>query len=147
MNKDKWLIKKGSYIFDRRIFLGFYLFCFVLLFFICFTSAKTYGFKSLYKPEVYVNCNSEYPCLNPFYNKCYSYNCGDECKQFCNQQYLLPGVSYGYKQPDYINKGMFLVISYFIACFVFNHLVFNRSFKFKELEEKVNIENEPNKPN
>jgi len=144
---EKWLVKKGRYIFDKRIFIGFYLFCVVFLIVVLAYTIEAYGFTAIYKPEVYVNCNSKYPCLNPFYDKCNAYNCGSNCKQFCNQEYLFPGTTYGTKEPAYYNKGINLIIGYFIACFIFNHFVFNRGFKFKESKEKLNIENEPNKPN
>lgn len=142
MNKERWKdIKKSiaewnnrglkEVLFPDYIFkpIIFYI-CFALIVIMALVIMARHDFN--FKQQFYYNCPENGPiCENPFYSspgQFYSSNseCPIEDKNFCLQEYFLPGYSYGSNKPRDISMYPLFCLSVFAIGFVFNHLIFNR---------------------
>lgn len=126
----------SGYKFDRYIFRTCMYLCFLLLFFIAYSSSFDLDYflcpedsdGSISGPRVmlkgYIKENVNYGCKNPFYK--------DSWK---NEPYLNPG-EYGNKPSAlFRNAGNFSLLIILFG-FIINHLFYNRKY-FKEQNKKL----------
>lgn len=130
------VVNKSNYRFNRNIFylaiislmlLGGYIF---------------YDNDFNWEYQIYVKCDQETACDNPFYIYNYESQISDRYKKmcvydWCNEEMLPPGFEFGDK-PSELEKN-FGIITFFVMLMVFtiNHFLYNRSFNIDE-EEEIN---------
>lgn len=107
-----------GYIFDRLIFK---IACWTILIFL-FAVCWLQGFN--FKPQLYIKCDSETQCLNPFYDP-FSPGCNYE---WCSQKYLDPGFEFGKKPHFLFISAPYITICMLAIAFGVNHYKYNRKW-------------------
>ena len=75
----------------------------------------------------YLACDSDRSCANPFYNNCDSIErIAPQYAFICEEEVILPFVSYGEELPFYIKNLSFITIISFFSMLIFNHFLFNK---------------------
>jgi hypothetical protein len=109
-----------EYRFDKLIFLSIVLF--LLGFSIVALSINNFD-KS---DKIYVNCNSDTKCENPYYQSrevCGTYL--PVTHELCTQEYLVPHYTYGRPAPWYVNNFGNIAGILLLLGFGLNHVKYN----------------------
>lgn len=116
---------KGGYCFDRRIFTGYIIVVFLLIFAIMITT--NVGHR-----EFYLHCPLDTPMGHglPCRNTCYQEYDNVECGPVVDREMLPPGFELG-TPPSLLlqertNALWFLIVSLFLLAFLINHRVHNK---------------------
>ena len=125
------------YIFNSLFFLG----GIIILLLVSIVTLQVYGFDK--ESHLYIYCpqKSITPCENPLYhNLAY---CGKNIPNdspICQTPTLMQGNSYGTPPPFIVKHFLELSIIVMIICFILNHFIHNKGFKFKtqiKIDEEI----------
>ena len=130
-----------DYNFNKWVFRSAIILIVVLFFCIWVSS----GFVALNKNYVYFECGSASfgACENPFYDLCNSKGelfyqdsniCDDLDSSMYEEQFVLVGYSVGEKPSWLLSNSLTFAYLIILLAFIFNHLVFNKNYKFRGIK-------------
>jgi hypothetical protein len=109
-----------KYRFDKLIFTSIILVA--LIFSVIVLQSNNYD-KS---QKVYLNCNSDTPCFNPYYE---SNICGtvlESDNYLCTTDVVPSGYTYGTPSPFYIKNFSTIIFGVLLAGLLVNHFAYNK---------------------
>ena len=122
---DRFL-RVGGYVFDRLIFVSYIFVCLVFFVSIFFV----YGMDKSY--HIYYVCDADasqgFRCEQPFFMN-YPL-CESVWDGACVDRFVSNGFSFGEPAPWIVYSFGWIVGVCLFLCFLFNHLLYNRDFKF-----------------
>lgn len=129
INQDRFKTIKCGYKFDKWIFQIAMWLIFGLMFYIAWSNNFNLNYYSCSAAPT--SPLMEKGCENPFY----------EPADWTNEKYLPPG-EYGFKPGPLFNNIKWIAIVFFLVAGGLNHLIYNRKFKLKEVENGRHNDNE-----